>query len=65
MKTIDKKKYSENLHKTLELTDLCYIMKSAYFKKKFSDKSDCEIEKMIYADYVRRKENEWIQAKTC
>jgi hypothetical protein len=52
-------RYISNLKKTLEITDLCFRLKEAYWKQKFPGLPEREIREMIYKDILARKEKLW------
>ncbi len=58
-------KYINNLNKTLQIIDLCFNLKEAYFRQKYPQKSDTEIREMIYQDILARKEKLWKSEKAC
>ena len=53
----------KNLYKTLELLDLCYSLKKEYFKSRFPEKTEREIEKELFKALVERKEAQWKSVK--
>ncbi|MEE4355542.1 MAG: hypothetical protein V2I97_03685 [Desulfococcaceae bacterium] len=58
-------RYINNLNKTLQIIDLCFNLKEAYFRQKHPGKTDEEIRKMIYQDMLARKEKLWKSEKAC
>lgn len=52
-------RYIANLNKTLEIIDLCFHLKEAYFSQQFPRLSDGEIRRLIYKDILTRKEKLW------
>jgi len=58
-------KYINNLNKTLQIIDLCFNLKEAYFRQKYPQISDTEIREMIYQDILARKEKLWKSEKAC
>jgi hypothetical protein len=58
-------KYIKNLNKTLEIIDLCFNLKEAYFRQEYPKASDTEIREMIYQDILARKEKLWKSEKAC
>lgn len=58
-------RYINNLNKTLQIIDLCFNLKEAYFRQKYPQESDTKIRKMIYQDILARKEKSWKSEKAC
>ena len=54
-----------NLARTLELIDLCFKLKEAYFKQRHPQASPKEIRAMIYHGILSRKEKQWTSPETC
>jgi hypothetical protein len=57
----NKKKYSKNLEICFELTSICVELRKGYLKQSHPDLSDKELEHMVYAEAVKRKEEAWLK----
>ncbi len=57
------KSYRQNLLKTIELIDLCFTLKKAYMRSKLPEIVEEDLERRIWNDILRRKENKWRSAK--
>jgi hypothetical protein len=55
--------YKKNLIKSLEIIDLCFNLKEAYFQQVFPHASHSDINNMIFQDIITRKEKEWKSQK--
>jgi len=62
-KTISSDKLIANLYKCAELLEVCYTLKFAYYKQKYSDLSDSDIKNKIYSEAIERKEQQWTLQK--
>ncbi len=54
-----------NLAKTIELIDLCFKLKEAYFRQRYAEASPEKIRKLIYQGILTRKEKQWTSVKNC
>jgi hypothetical protein len=52
-------KYSKNLEICFELTSICVELRKGYLKNIHPELSDKELEHMVYAEAVKRKEDAW------
>jgi hypothetical protein len=55
----------KNLARTLELIDLCFRLKEAYFRQEHPGASPKKISKLIYQGILVRKEKQWMLPKSC
>lgn len=55
----------KNLSRTLELIDLCFRLKEAYFRLQHPGASPEKIHKLIYQGILARKERQWTSPETC
>jgi hypothetical protein len=56
-------KLVDNLIKSFELTCLCIELRKSYLKTIYNDLSDTELEKMVFAESIKLKQNIWKHGK--
>jgi hypothetical protein len=62
---MEKATLEKNLARTIELIDLCFRLKDAYFRQEHPEASSEKIRKMIDKGILVRKEKQWTSLKTC
>jgi hypothetical protein len=55
----------KNLSRTLELIDLSFRLKEAYFRLLYPEASTERIQKLIYQGILARKEKQWTLPESC
>jgi hypothetical protein len=56
-----RKKLGENLKDCLELTNLCIRLKKSYLKNKYPDLSEDDLERIIFSESIKIREQVWKQ----
>jgi hypothetical protein len=57
--------YENNLVRTIELIDLCFMLKEAYLRQQHPDASPEKIRDLINCGILARKEKQWASPEIC